>query len=291
MESGKGGWARAIGRLLLFLAICGAFMLAGSIVVPPGMGTRRDLIAQSALFLGSAVLAGIVLLRGFEGRQAGALGFGLTRAAPGESLRGLVIGLIAIAVPVALLAVIGTVHFAADAGTGSEWVVAVTGDFTVLAVAAAGEEALFRGYPLQILARTFGGPPAVLGTSVAFALAHGANPNVDPIALVNIFFAGVMLAVAYLRTRSLWFATAVHVGWNWGMASLLDLPVSGLVFMDTPLYEPVVTGEAWLTGGGFGPEGGLAGTIGFAIALLAVVTLRAVREQEETRALRPIVDT
>jgi hypothetical protein len=75
------------------------------------------------------------------------------------------------------------------------------------------------------------------------------------------------------------------------MASLLDLPVSGLEMMDTPLYEPVVTGAAGLSGGRFGPEGGLAGTVGFAIALVAILAMRTVREREETRALRPLVDT
>jgi uncharacterized protein len=43
---------------------------------------------------------------------------------------------------------------------------------------------------------------------------------VAPLGLANIFLAGVMLAVAYLRTRSLWFATGVHLGWNWTMATL-----------------------------------------------------------------------
>jgi uncharacterized protein len=78
--------------------------------------------------------------------------------------------------------------------------------------------------------------------------------------------------VAYLRTLSLWFATAVHLGWNWAMATLFDLPVSGITAFDTPLYEPVVGGPAWWSGGLFGPEGGVVGTIGLrVVALLAAV--------------------
>jgi hypothetical protein len=291
-DSRAGERIRAIGRLLLFLALFTGILLVGSLVVRPGDGlTSGDLTAQAVLVLCAAVIVGTVLLRRFDRRPAGALGFGLTPAAPGEFARGLLIGLIAIGVPTALLAALGMIRFAGDTGTGTGWLVTVAGDFAVLAVAAAAEEALFRGYPLQVLARAFGPAPAVVATSVAFAIAHGANPNADAVALVNIFFAGVMLAIAYLRTRSLWFATAVHLGWNWGMASLLDLPVSGLEMMDTPLYEPVVTGAAWLSGGRFGPEGGLAGTVGFAIALVAILAMRTVREREETRALRPLVDT
>jgi hypothetical protein len=131
---------------------------------------------------------------------------------------------------------------------------------------------------------------ATIGASALFAAAHRTNPNVDMFALVNIFLAGVLLSAAYLRTRSLWFATAVHFGWNWSMASLLDLPVSGLALFDTPLYEPVVGGPAWLTGGAFGPEGGMAATVAFVLAAFAVWRLPGLDETEEMRALRPLVD-
>lgn len=278
--------------MLLFLALFLLLLVAGSLLVPAGEGlTPGNLFAQSAITLGAALVAGIVLLLRLEDRPAGALGFGLTRAAPIETLEGLAIGLVAIGIPVLLLAVFGHVGFVAEAGTAGAWMAAVARDFTLLAVAAAAEEALFRGYPFQVLARGFGATTAVLATSVAFSVAHGANPNVDPIGLVNIFLAGIVLAIAYLRTRSLWFATALHLGWNWGMASVLDLPVSGLDMMDTPLYEPVVSGAPWLSGGAFGPEGGLAGTLGFAIALVAILSWQRVREKDETRALRPLIDT
>jgi hypothetical protein len=158
----------------------------------------------------------------------------------------------------------------------------------VLAVAAASEEALFRGYPFQVLAQRFGAVTATATGSVLFALAHGANPSVGLFAMTNIFLAGVLLSVAYLKTCSLWFATGVHLGWNWAMASLFDLPVSGIAFFDTPLYEPVVGSPQWFTGGMFGPEGGMVGTLGFAAALLAVFGLRSVRVADETRARRPL---
>ena len=40
--------------------------------------------------------------------------------------------------------------------------------------------------------------------------------------------AGIWLAVAYLRTRSLWLPFGLHWAWNWTQASLLGLPVSGI---------------------------------------------------------------
>jgi membrane protease YdiL (CAAX protease family) len=171
-----------------------------------------------------------------------------------------------VAVAVCLLA--GTLRYTHDGGTSVEWLQTLVVDLTVLGVAAAAEEALFRGYGFQVLVRGFGTVVALIGSSAIFALAHIGNPNVTAFALLNIFLAGVLLGLAYLRTHSLWFATAVHLGWNWTMASLFDLPVSGIALFQTPLYEPVTRGVAWIGGGSFGPEAGIAASIGLACCLL-----------------------
>ncbi|MBW3573057.1 MAG: CPBP family intramembrane metalloprotease, partial [Gemmatimonadetes bacterium] len=155
--------------------------------------------------------------------------------------------------------------------------------------AAAAEEAMFRGYAFQALVQGIGAWPAVVASSALFAYAHGGNTNVTPLALANIFLAGVMLAVAYLRTRSLWFATAVHLGWNWAMASLLDFPVSGIV-MDMPLYTGREAGPDWLTGGAFGPEAGLAATLTIVLGTAWMWRTRRLGESSHMRALRPLVD-
>jgi uncharacterized protein len=130
---------------------------------------------------------------------------------------------------------------------------------------------------------------AVILSAVVFALAHGANPEVGALALVNIGLAGILLGTAYLRTLSLWFATALHMAWNWTMATLFDLPVSGIALFDTPLYDAHVSGPVWWTGGSFGPEGGVVGTLGFAAALLMVLRVRAVRPDDSIAAARPLV--
>ncbi|HEU0078274.1 MAG TPA: CPBP family intramembrane glutamic endopeptidase, partial [Longimicrobiaceae bacterium] len=139
------------------------------------------------------------------------------------------------------------------------------------------------------LARGIGPWPAAVLLSLLFALAHAQNPNVRPLGLANIALAGVMLSAAYLRTRSLWFATAVHLGWNWSMATLLDLPVSGLE-IDTPLYTGMETGPDWWTGGAFGPEAGLAATLVLAAGTAWLVRTPRLRESPDARRLGPLLD-
>ena len=157
------------------------------------------------------------------------------------------------------------------------------------AIAAAAEEAVCRGYLFQALVQGIGVWPAVVVSSALFSAGHLANPNVHWIGLANIFLAGVLLAVVYLRTRSLWAATGVHLGWNWVMSGLLDFPVSGLQ-LDTPLYDAREVGADWWTGGPFGPEAGLAATLVVLAATIWAWRAPLLRESERMRAMRPLVD-
>ncbi|MBD0319321.1 MAG: CPBP family intramembrane metalloprotease, partial [Gemmatimonadetes bacterium] len=152
------------------------------------------------------------------------------------------------------------------------------------------EEVLCRGYAFQALVQGMGPWPAIVLSSAIFSVLHLGNPNVTWLGLANIFLAGIMLAVAYLRTRSLWFATAVHAGWNWVMSALLDFPVSGGRF-DTPLYDARETGADWWTGGAFGPEAGLAATLAIVAGTVWMLRTPRLSESPRMRELRPLVDT
>lgn len=142
----------------------------------------------------------------------------------------------------------------------------------VFLFAAAAEELLFRGYPLQTLTRARLAWVGVFLTSVPFATVHLRNPNAVPIfTFVNTAIAGVWLAVAYLRTRSLWLPLGLHWSWNWAQASLLGLPVSGIErITPAPLLKAFNVGPNWLTGGAYGIEGGAACTLALIISTLVI---------------------
>jgi hypothetical protein len=157
----------------------------------------------------------------------------------------------------------------------------------VFVVAALAEEALFRGYPLQTLTRAQLAVLGVLLTSVPFAAIHLQNPNVAKgFTFVNTALAGVWLAVAYLRTRSLWFPLGVHWSWNWALGSLFGLPVSGITRLaPNPLLQATDLGPAWLTGGSYGIEGGLACTVALVISTIFIWRTRLVSPQQDLKLL------
>lgn len=280
----RAGWRIALWVVLMFAltALLGGLAMVG--------GMRPDYILTITVTALAAVLSGWVMLAGVDRRRPGALGFALEPAAARDSALGLGFGAAAFAIAAIVLVVTGNARWVADSGTATEYVAALGRAGGLFLVAAAAEEAVYRGYGFQALVQGVGAWPAVLLTSAAFALAHRANPNVTPVALANIFLAGVMLGWAYLRTRSLWFCTAAHLAWNWVQSALLDFPVSGLV-RDTPLYNVAEHGPAWWTGADFGPEGGAAATLALLAGTAWLLRSRWVRESPRMRALRPLVDT
>ena len=208
------------------------------------------------------------------------LGFSLHSNWRREVLNGLAISLAMILAIVALQAIFGGTRVGWNSfwlrDGGIDWAaLAVVGKDLAMAMvlmilAAAFEELVFRGYAFQTLLR--GLPPVVpiLLLSVYFGLGHLENPNSTFFSTANTVLAGVWLAVAYLKTRSLWFPTALHVGWNWAMGAVFGLPVSGLLIPQHPLLFSNEGTTLWLTGGSYGPEGGAVTTL---IVILSIIFL------------------
>ncbi len=118
------------------------------------------------------------------------------------------------------------------------------------------EELQFRGYVLQNLEEGLNMVPAVLLSAAIFAVMHSANPGaLTGMPLLGLFFAGIFFAYAYLRTRTLWLAIGLHIGWNFFESTVFGFAVSGVNTGGWLLQT--VTGPDWITGGAFGPEAGL----------------------------------
>ena len=255
-----------LGTILVTLLAVGANeagLLAG------GLGIGVQGLIMLAAFGAATIVVGPVALgvsaAELRWRNTGdaALGFG----------RGLGIGALPALVAL-LLGVLAGARWMEDAGGIAAYLSQVGLTVLVLAPAALAEEVIFRGLPLVLLAMAAGRRAAIIVTSALFGLAHLANPGATGLAVFNIALAGVFLAVVFYAPGGMWTAWGAHLGWN-GMLAALDAPVSGLPFL-IPLIDYDPDGPGWLTGGSFGPEGGLFATVALAIAI--AVTARWARE-------------
>ncbi len=285
---------RAVWRIALFLllavgAASGLAWFAGRLV--PIRTDRVDgLLLLSAAETVGLLLASAVMMRYVERRPLAALGLPLGRDAARGLAVGFAIGAGFMVTVVAAQAAMGWLRLAPDAATAGAWLKNASGLTAMLLVAAAAEELLARGYAFQVAVEGMGPAPAVTLFAALFAWGHASNPGIGRVALVNIGLAGVLLAGVYLRTRSLWPAIGLHWAWNWVMAVVFDLPVSGITF-DVPGYDLVAVGPDRLTGGAFGPEGGLAMTLFLLPLIVWVYRTSRLSESPRMAELRPLVDS
>lgn len=158
---------------------------------------------------------------------------------------------------------------------------AAAGMQAALLVAALAEELLFRGYPLARLTKAVGKVEAAGVLAVAFAVQHLGNPHPSVLGLVNVGLASLLLSAAFFTPGGMPAAWGVHFGWNAGLLLAADAPVSGIPF-ELPGVDYQVIGSRWLTGGAFGPEGGVAVSLVLVAGLAAVLwTFRGIREVAE----------
>ena len=248
-------------------------------------GTLGYFMQSFVLFI-TALLVGWGCGRWFEDLPLRALGWARHRGWLRDLLLGTLLGAVSLMIAALIATALGGFKFSvASSVTNIAFVKTFFGSAIIFIIAAAAEEILFRGYPLQTMMRAVPFLAAVIPSSVLFAYVHLDNPNVSwGFTFINTTLAGFWLAVAYLRTRSLWFPLGLHWAWNWTMGALLGLPVSGITSLTrAPLFRAADSGPAWLTGGAYGIEGGAACTIALIISTVFIWKTRLVSASEELK--------
>ena len=173
-----------------------------------------------------------------------------------DAAAGVVVGVALVSASVTVVALAGRVRF--------EYLgihpAAMLLSLWALIAAAMVEELTFRGYPLHRLMEAVGTPAAVAITSLLFGFAHLRNPHASLWGAVNTAEIGVLLAIAYVRTRSLWLPWGIHFGWNLALGMGYGLVVSGYSEFSSAVAGSLA-GPSWLTGGEYGIEASVTATL------------------------------
>ena len=114
--------------------------------------------------------------------------------------------------------------------------------FCSLAVMALGEELLFRGFMLSGLMHILKNKYiAVWITAILFGLAHAGNPNATIVSIVSNGLGGVMYAIAFIESNSIWLPFGLHFAWNFFQGPIFGFPVSGIDFGGMIEQNPAVS--------------------------------------------------
>jgi len=205
-----------------------------------------------------------------EERRIALLGFPLARGWIRQFALGALLGFSLTLLGVLLSAVRADVTISVNVSSRAFARAAVA--LIVLVFGALAEELMFRGYPFQRLEDAIGPAGAIGVFSLLFGAVHLTNPGASALGLANTVLIGIVLAIAYLRTRALWLPWGIHFGWNTTLGLLLGLPVSGLRLFNV-VVRSSAKGPQWLTGGSYGLEAGAPGVVVVVVGLIVVCTV------------------
>lgn len=146
--------------------------------------------------------------------------------------------------------------------------VALITDFTFFFMVAVGEEVIFRGIFFRMIDERFNTWVALLISALVFGFVHIVNPGATVWSSTAIAIeAGIMLALAYKYSGSLWLPIGIHWAWNFTQGNIFGFSVSG-GDAGNSLLTSSVNGPEFITGGAFGPEASiLAASISLLISL------------------------
>ena len=229
------------------------------------------------------LLGGLALLRFFDRRPTALLGLGFSSGWLRELVTGLVAGFVVTGALVLTLILSGSVSLSLSPDLRASF-----GAFpfylVLFTLAAAVEEFVFRGYPLQSLAEGSRCWIAGVLLCLPFTLAHASNPDVTMIGVANILLASVVLVILYFQTRRLWLPVSFHLSWNLAQSWLWGFDVSGIKIEDQ-LFVMTPTGADLITGGEFGLEGSILTTVLFVAVVVWFLVKPILRPTPEVTAL------
>ena len=260
------GRLRAGWRLLLFVVF---FLVSVIVFDSVAFAILRQLVGASQMtvlavvsvsHLATVSAATWLMLHLIEHQPFQAVGLARSRESLGEMTLGITGGIALVGTVTVMEWTVGSIHFQSSGTSVASTLVSLPVITGVMVLAVTWEELAFRGYPFQRLVEGTNGVIAVSISSLIFGGLHVANPHATLLSTLNTMLAGVLLSLAYLKTRALWLPLGFHFSWNWTLA-FVGLPVSGMEVIKMPWQAVPSPDYIWLHGGDYGPEGGMVATI------------------------------
>jgi membrane protease YdiL (CAAX protease family) len=256
--------------LILFVAM--AALDAAAQIVPSELARLTPAIDKPLIILGCVIVAIPIMLGAYallvrllERRSASEVAF-----APGQLVAGVVIGVLLFTSVIAILGATGHATIALPAA-----LIFPTLGLAISLVSGVAEELMFRGAMFRVIEERFGTMVGMVVSAAFFGGVHIFNPGATLISSAAIAVeAGLLLALAYTATRSLWLPIGLHFAWNFTEGGIFTTEVSGGKVPG--ILDTTLTGPELLTGGKFGPEASVVAVGACLVVALVflIVTLR-----------------
>ena len=143
--------------------------------------------------------------------------------------------------------------------------------FIAFFIQSTSEEVLVRGLLTRALFDKFGKKIAIILPSLFFGLLHLGNEGVTILSTLNTILVGIFFAKLLFYSDNIMLTSGVHAGWNFSMAMIYGLNVSGFSGFDSLLNFKVLNYN--LYDKIYGPEGSIVVTFIEIISILIIFYL------------------
>lgn len=130
--------------------------------------------------------------------------------------------------------------------------------FIAFFIQSTSEEVLVRGILTRVLFDKFGKKIAIILPSFFFGLLHLGNEGVTVLSTLNTILVGIFFAKLLFYTDNIMVTSGAHAGWNFSMAMIYGLNVSGFSGFDSLLNFKILNYA--LYDKVYGPEGSIVVT-------------------------------
>lgn len=251
-----------LGRLLAICTLNGIEFIAN-------FNESMKIALRKLIVCGTQITVFFLWVKFIEKRAINSIGFQTKRPLK-TYIIGFIIGLGAITVITAILTLIGAIKLQYHP-VGYGYIVI---DIAIIAlgwmIQSAFEEIATRGWLIPRLGSHCSPIMAITITAILFGILHLFSSGVTVLSFLNLTLSGIFFAGYAIYNENIWGVCGLHFSWNLTLGNIYGFPVSGYSANGKTLLQSQQIGSKLLTGGDFGPEGGLVTTI---LLLVGIVVL------------------
>jgi membrane protease YdiL (CAAX protease family) len=210
MENKTGRW-RVFGRVLLFFIACAALLAIAAAIERQFAGLPTGMLTGAVTSVGTLLLTAVFVR--WEGLRLEDVGAAITRRSPTRFAIGFILGLLLVALHMAIVGFVGHTRWARTQGVGFP---DIATSLIIYFLLSCREELAFRGYPLRRLHQLFGLWAAQSVVALAFAIEHVGGGSTWENALFGAGVGSLLFGMAAIATRGLAVPIGLHAAWNFG---------------------------------------------------------------------------
>ena len=137
-------------------------------------------------------------------------------------------------------------------------------------IQSASEEIAIRGWLIPALGIRYHPLTAVLLTGCVFGILHLLGNGATILSFMNLTLSGFFFALYAISGGNIWGVCGLHLSWNLAQGDIFGLSIIGQPSITNSIFITNNTGTDLLTGGDFGPEGGIITTLFLICAIMFI---------------------